>query len=391
MRKLENHKINHLLFIILIAASSGVSCSRESQKNTQKQPRVPVDTIGFATESWQMDSVLDRIVNLQQSLIDSVLINKHIDKSTSWKVSISPHDDYSYVGYLYPLIHQNLQAKTVILFGVFHKAGLFNAQNQIIFDGTQSWAAPYGDIEISEFQNDIISQLPQGLYQISDTMHAVEHSIEGIVPFLQYYNKNVQIIPILVPFMSYEKMDTIGHVLAKSIAAVVRKNKLDWGNDLAIVISSDAVHYGDKGWGGGNFAYYGTDEKGYQAALAHETEIIDECFNGGITPEKIKKFVSYTTHEKNFKAYKWTWCGRYSIPCGLLTAWYLQEELNQKLIGLPLAYSNSISQKPIPVHDLNMGETAPANSHHWVGYATVGYRLAFHADFVQPPCLIISE
>lgn len=41
---------------------------------------------------------------------------------------------------------------------------------------------------------------------------------------------------------------------------------LEWGRDFCIVISTDAVHYGDKEWGGKNYAPYGTDSAGYAKA-----------------------------------------------------------------------------------------------------------------------------
>ncbi|MEZ5000386.1 MAG: AmmeMemoRadiSam system protein B [Bacteroidales bacterium] len=36
-------------------------------------------------------------------------------------------------------------------------------------------------------------------YLVNDSMHNIEHSLESMVPFLQYYNREVEIVPILVP------------------------------------------------------------------------------------------------------------------------------------------------------------------------------------------------
>ena len=108
--------------------------------------------------------------------------------------------------------------------------------------------------------------------------------------------------------------------------------------------------------------------------MHHEYEIINNCLVGDIRPEKVEKFTQYTVQEQDFRKYKWTWCGRYSVPFGLLTAYYLQGEENTKLQGYFLGYGNSLDYPHIKVSDLRMGTTAIANQHHWVGYAAVGYR-----------------
>jgi hypothetical protein len=77
----------------------------------------------------------------------------------------------------------------------------------------------------------------------------------------------------------------------------------------------------------------------------------------------------------NYKEYKWTWCGRYSVPFGLLTAIELQKQTNSALLkGKFIGYSTSIDHKPLPVEDLHMGRTAIATMRHWVGYVSVGYK-----------------
>jgi predicted class III extradiol MEMO1 family dioxygenase len=158
------------------------------------------------------------------------------------------------------------------------------------------------------------------------------------------------------------------------LKTIAIKNNLNWGKDFAIVISSDAVHYGDEDWGGKNFATYGADSVGFDKAVAHEKEIIDSSLTGIISSEKIKKFNQYTVKEDDYKAYKWTWCGRYSIPFGLLTTMYLSKELKTNIPkGKLMGYKTSITNKKIKVEDLGMGVTAPAHIRHWVGYAAITY------------------
>jgi hypothetical protein len=164
----------------------------------------------------------------------------------------------------------------------------------------------------------------------------------------------------------------------------MKRKKLEWGRDIAFAISPDAVHYGDEGWGGKNFALYGADSIGYVNAVTHDLEIIDNCLLGELTPGRIKKFTDYTVRDDDYKSYKWTWCGRYSIPFGLLTSYYLNvlqenggktdNNALQPLIGTEIGYATSIDHEPLFVDDLLMGVTAPAYIRHWVGYAAVGYK-----------------
>jgi len=218
--------------------------------------------------------------------------------------------------------------------------------------------------------------LPKSVYQINDSMQKIEHSVEAEIPFLQYYNPDVEIVSILVPSMNFERMQVIATSLSQAIVGVLQRNNLKWGEDVAIVISADAVHYGDEDWGGRNFAFYGADSVGYKKAVEHEHEIMNACFNGNVDPEKVKKFTRFTVEEKDHKAYKWTWCGRYSVPLGLLTSSKLSELLYKKpLQGTILGYGTSIENKHIPVSDLgSMGVTAKASIRHWVGYAAVGFK-----------------
>ena len=169
-------------------------------------------------------------------------------------------------------------------------------------------------------------------------------------------------------------MKEIAVPLASAIKKCTIEKGLIWGKDFAIVISTDAVHYGDEDWGGKNFAFFGTDSAGYSNTVAHEREIMD-TLSGKLNPGKVKTFCDFTVQKKDFREYKWTWCGRYSVPMGMLTAF----ELNNAIESLPLdgkviGYSNSINHPAIKVDDLRMGKTAPANMHHWVGYAALAFK-----------------
>lgn len=354
---------------ILIAGTAAVLLPiSPSCRNTNSGPETvfsirPLrDTIGFAQYTWQMDSIIARMKPGGWRSVEG----------PSWKAVICPHDDYTYVGTLYPDLLQNIKAKNLILIGVAHKAAQLKIEDSLVFDSYTVWKGPWRDITVSTAREEIYGHLSKKYAIINDSLHTIEHSVEAMVPYLQYFNRDISIIPVLVPAMSPERLKECGLALGEAIKSVAASRGWLFGKDYAIVITSDAVHYGNQDWGGIDRAYFGCDDNGNQLARNHEKQIIDSCFTGRITEEKLKLFSNYTLSHDNFRDYKWTWCGRYSIPVGLYASIYLDQP--GQLSGFVTGYSTSITSGHIPVDDLGMGRTAIATNCHWVGYAAIGFR-----------------
>jgi AmmeMemoRadiSam system protein B len=334
-----------------------------------------VDTIGYAFNKEQLETILQRIDRDQEDRLAAVRKKYDISGADAWRLAIAPHDDYSYAGFMYPLVLKNVQAKTIIIFGVAHKAKQLQLENQLIFDSYTHWKGPYGNIKVSSMREEIMKELPKDMYTVNDSMQSIEHSVEAEIPFLQYYNRDVQIISILVPPMSYARMTEISQSLGKALAKVLKKRDIEWGVEMSLLISTDAVHYGDEGWGGQDYSFFGTDSIGYNQAITKEHGIMHDFLTGDLVKEKIRKFTLTTVQENDFRIYKWTWCGRYSVPFGMLTALALQQEQGAPpLNGMGLDYCTSIDHSPIQVDDIGMGVTAKASLKHWVGYTGVVFR-----------------
>ena len=330
----------------------------------KKDIREIVDSIGFAKHDWQMDSIISRLLPRTPDYSDK-----------SWKAVIAPHDDFKYAGEVTMQTLSGVKAKTVILFGVAHKARNFNLEDQLVFGSHTHWSAPYGYIPVSGVQKEIQDQLDPKLWIEHDSMMEIEHSLEALTPFLQYQNRFVEIVPILAPYMDFKRMDEISTELGKVLTQLMKDHQWELGKDLAIVVSNDAVHYGDEDWGGKNMAPFGSDQDGNQKAVTLEHEIINNCLVGEMSTKKLKQFNQYTVQPDNFREYQWTWCGRYALPLGILTVNKLNTSLSgQSLFGELLDYATSIDHGLFPVEDLGMGTTAPANPRHWVGYAGIGYK-----------------
>jgi AmmeMemoRadiSam system protein B len=364
-----NKQISTLVSTLLILLLIG--CSTNSSIKQANRVRQMVDTVGFAHLSWQVDSVVNRIERTYSKELAAI----KVDPSTVWRVAICPHDDYTYASWHYSALLKNLKAKTIIIFGVAHKARQLNVADQIVFDSFTHWHGAYSDIKVSSLRDELMKAMPNGSFQVNDSLQKVEHSVESMLPFIQHFNRDVEIISILVPFMTFDRMNEIAKPLSAAIASSMKMHDLQWGKDVALLITTDAVHYGDEDWGGKNMAPYGVDSAGYQLAIKHEYGIIDSCLVGDPNLENVKRFIDITVQPNNYREYKWTWCGRYSVPLGLITAIDLQQANNsQFLTGQFIDYSTSIDHKPLNVEDLRMGKTANATIRHWVGYASVGYK-----------------
>ena len=349
-----------VLGVIVIVVS--FSCSRNISKE-QSAVRDLKDTIGFAQYNWQLDSIFSRI--------DTIDLQK---TENTYKAVICPHDDYKYAAGLFHKTLSGIKAKTIILIGVAHRARNFNLENKLVFGSFNKWKSANGEIKVSSIRNILLNNLKKETFVVHDSMMQLEHSLEAINPFLQRNNRKVEILPVLVPYMTFDNMKEFSSEMANEVFEILKENNLKLGEDVAIVISNDAIHYGDEGWGGKNMAPFGVDSLGTEKARLLDLEIIDKCLTKEISEEKIALFNKYTIQEDNFKEYKWTWCGRYSVPFGMLFANKLNILENGKgLNGSLIDYRTTIHNEHIKVEDIGMGITAPANQHHWVAFTGISY------------------
>ncbi|TXD52958.1 MULTISPECIES: AmmeMemoRadiSam system protein B [unclassified Polaribacter] len=347
-----------LVFLSIILLT--ISCTKKT--TSDKEFIRPIhDTIGFAQYDWQLDSIYNR------------LQLKDTPNTKNWKTVISPHDDYKYAGKLYHTSLKGVNAKTIILIGVAHRAKNYSLQDKIIFGNYTHWKSPYGKLKVTDLNTKIQEKLSKENFMIHDSMQALEHSLEAIVPFLHKKNRNIEIVPILIPYINYETMNTISTDLSQVVSEILKANNLQFGKDVAIVISNDAVHYGTENWGR-NLAPYGVDSLGTAKARNHDKRLINDFLTGEISMNKVKNFTQETVQENDYKEYKWVWCGRYSVPFGLAFANKLNLlQNNVALTGNLLGYASSIDHALIKVEDLKMGTTAIATQKHWVAYASIKY------------------
>ena len=353
------------IWILLISISIiAVSCNESGKKNSEVGQGKIRAAKNYAKHDWQMDSIYTRL-----KLKDTA-------NNLLWKAAISPHDNYRFAGKLYYESLRGINASKIILIGVAHRARNYNLKDKLIFGTFTEWESPYGGIPVSTLNDRIMAQLPKSNFIIHDSMQIIEHSLEAIIPWLHKKNRTAEIVPILVPYINYTAIDSLSSNLATVVNKIMKENDWKYGKDVAIVISNDAVHYGDLEWGDSkNMAPMGTDSLGTEKATAMDLKIIDECLTGPLKAEKIKSFTEYTVQEEDYKEYKWVWCGRYSVPFGISFANYLNLlENNQALDGTFLGYQTSIDHELIEVEDLGMEVNALSTNRHWVAYTSIIYQ-----------------
>ncbi len=349
-----------------------IGCERQNQPRPQPtgELRPLADTVGFSFTRDQIAAVVQLAERLEQPALQQ---QRQQFGDRPWIAGICPHDDHLLAGRVYVHLFQNLRARRYLIFGVAHKARDWGAENVLIFDNFDGWRAPYGPMKISTLRKELIESLPQSDFVVNNNWQSIEHSVEGIVPFIQHYQRQAEVVSILVPYMDWQRIETLSEHLAAALATIIKRHQWQLGEDIAFICSNDGDHYGDQDWGGRNLAPFGADAAGYLKATQQDSSLIREQLTGELTAAKLHDFCDRVWGKNDIREYQIRWCGRFAIPLGLNTVRALMTHLDhQPLQGYLLRYDTSYQLGKLPL-DIGLGTTAPNNIHHWVGYSAIGY------------------
>ena len=145
------------------------------------------------------------------------------------KALIVPHAGYIYSGAIAATAYAALQPiaariRRVVLLGPTHRVAI----RGLALPGTDAFDTPLGRIMLDEAAVLAIDHLPQ--VGINAQTHALEHSLEVQLPFLQSVLPDFTLLPLAVGTASAEEVAEVLEAL--------------WGGDeTLIVISSDLSHY----------------------------------------------------------------------------------------------------------------------------------------------------
>lgn len=145
------------------------------------------------------------------------------------KAVIVPHAGYVYSGPIAGAAYARLAAgrrtiRRVVLLGPTHRVPV----RGLALPTARAFATPLGVVEVDRKAALLALTLPQ--VQESDAAHALEHSLEVQLPFLQAVLDEFRIVPFAV-----------GDATADEVADVI--DRLWGGPETLIVISSDLSHY----------------------------------------------------------------------------------------------------------------------------------------------------
>ena len=324
------------------------------------------DDIGFCWNAEQMDTLISY---LNRTETESPF------PAQGLVAGISPHDDYLYAAKVYYPLYRLIQADEIVIFGVTHgtvRSVMNDPRDVLIFDDFPDWHGPYGKVAVSPLRNDVFNNLPTGERLLSDQAQTIEHSIEALIPFLQYYNRNVRLTPIMVTGMSFNRMDSLSTDLAQIIARYMKTHDLQAGKDIFFLISADLNHYG----GDFNNTPFGDDAKAHHTGTVNDQRIAHEAIGGRLTLEKVRLLTEELWSDLPGKPAHPLWCGQYSIPFGLLTTMKIINQISGKsLEGEIFRYSDTWTGGVLPVERTSLGITAPFSLKHWVGFMSAGLYL----------------
>jgi AmmeMemoRadiSam system protein B len=145
------------------------------------------------------------------------------------KALIVPHAGYIYSGAIAATAYAALrpyaaQIRRVVLLGPTHRV----AVRGLALPGADAFETPLGRVKLDASAAAAIARLPQ--VTVSAEAHALEHSLEVQLPFLQSVLPDFTLLPLAV-----------GIATAEEVAEVL---ETVWGGkETLIVISSDLSHY----------------------------------------------------------------------------------------------------------------------------------------------------
>lgn len=349
--------------LVEVRASMGIP-SRDDLRGQQ-------DTVGFASNAEQMATVW--------RLAEAPPAPEQFGPLPAPGVAavICPHDDYLYAGRVYRQLLPLLTARTVILVGVFHRYRRFGVHDVLVFDPYPAWRAPDGEVKVSPLRQRLLAALPAGDAIQDAAMHDSEHSLEALVYWLRHARPDLEIVPIIVPVASLARLNELASHLGQVLAAAMREGGLRLGTDVAIAISADGTHYGP------DFAHTPFGEGGagaYLAACERDRRLLTGPLAGPLARDKVDALFATFVNPEDPGEYRLTWCGRFSIPFGLLLLAHTAQALDLPTpVGHPVAYATSVGWPELPVREVGLGETAPANLYHFVSYPAVAFTVPVSA------------
>ena len=165
---------------------------------------------------------------LRAELSQLIPTTAHAEPATA---AVCPHAGYIYSGHVAGAVFSRvLVPEYVVLMGPNHTG--YGSYAEIMTEGI--WQMPLGDVSIaSDLSLQILNQ--SSMLQEGYQAHLYEHSLEVQIPFLQYLQPALKIVPICLGPIGLDDCLEIGRAVASAISS--------FGKPVLLVASTDMSHY----------------------------------------------------------------------------------------------------------------------------------------------------
>ena len=161
-------------------------------------------------------------------------VEKHIDRNSKKNRVLGvvvPHAGFMYSGCVAGAVYSRIEIPdTIILIGPNHTG--HGEAVAVMAEGI--WSMPMGEITIDQKLANAICEETVVAKQDSSA-HKFEHSLETQLPFLQYFKKKFEIVPICIKRIKISSCEALSEGIVR---AVTRLDK-----SVLLIASSDMTHY----------------------------------------------------------------------------------------------------------------------------------------------------
>ncbi|MEM0475677.1 MAG: AmmeMemoRadiSam system protein B [Candidatus Norongarragalinales archaeon] len=152
------------------------------------------------------------------------------------KAVVAPHAGWIYSGqtaaYAYQAVKKATPQGETVVFVVLSPN--HTGYGAAVAVSALDWQTPLGIVKNNaEFREALLEAAP--VFEVAEEAHAMEHSIEVQLPFLQYYFTDFSFVPVTFLDQSLQAAKTVG----EAITSVAKKSK----KLVFVVASSDFTHY----------------------------------------------------------------------------------------------------------------------------------------------------
>ncbi|MDD5260076.1 MAG: AmmeMemoRadiSam system protein B [bacterium] len=163
--------------------------------------------------------------------IDSFLPNKKVTSRKAIGIMV-PHAGWLYSGKIAAQVYASVKIPgTIVLIGPNHTGKGY----MVSLADSDAWNTPCGPVSLDIALGKKITELSGGTVSLDNSAHAQEHSLEIQLPMLQYFRKDIKIVPLILGTQSLE----ICCILGEGIASAIRESK----QEVMVLASSDMTHY----------------------------------------------------------------------------------------------------------------------------------------------------